>query len=197
MKYRPLILCIATLLLVGVIGCGGSQTAPPATETAAPRIGPGGPVLRGLTSGRQITAPDGRYAMFVPADWLEVNAGLAEVSFRSSDASDPYSVSVTREQLNGLRQPQAYAESGRRSVSNVYSNVLTLSMSPVQVGEIPAYRWLYTATVGGSERLFYQLFLIDGGEGFVVTGNAPVASDFSDAQVLFDSIAGSISFARG
>jgi hypothetical protein len=135
--------------------------------------------------------------MFVPADWLEINIGLAEVSFRSSDLSDPYSLNVAREQLEGIRQPQVYAEAGRRSVSGVYSNVLTLSMTPVQVGEVAAYRWVYTAVAGGSERLYYQLYLIDGGEGFVVTGNAPVTSDLSRVQALFDSIAGSISFARG
>lgn len=166
-------------------------------ETPEQRIGPGGPILRGLTSGRQVTAPDGRYAMFVPADWLDVNVGLAELSFRSSDGAGPLLLSIAREPLTQTRQPQVYAEAGRRSVSAIYSQVLTLSMTPVQVGEIPAYRWMYTATVGGREQLFYQLFLIDGGEGFVVTGNAPVSSDFTDVQALFDSIAGSISFARG
>jgi hypothetical protein len=197
-KDRPIIVLLLALALGTTVGCGGNQTAAsPTTSPSARVVGPGGPVLRGLTAGRQVTAPDGRYALFVPADWLEVNAGLAELSFQSSDAANPYSISIAREQLVETRQPQVYAEAGRRSVSAVYANVLTLSMTPVQVGEIPAYRWMYTATVSGRERMFYQLFLIDGGEGFVVTGNAPVTSDFSDAQELFDSISGSISFARG
>jgi hypothetical protein len=196
-NFQPIIVSIVLLVIVGAAGCGGSQPAEPVSDAAAPQTGPGGPILRGLTSGRQVMAPDGRYSMFVPADWLEINIGLAEVSFRSSDLSDPYSLNVAREQLEGIRQPQVYAEAGRRSVSGVYSNVLTLSMTPVQVGEVAAYRWVYTAVAGGSERLYYQLYLIDGGEGFVVTGNAPVTSDLSRVQALFDSIAGSISFARG
>jgi hypothetical protein len=197
-KDRPIIVLLLALALGTTVGCGGNQTvASPTTSPSARVVGPGGPVLRALTAGRQVTAPDGRYALFVPPDWLEVSAGLAELSFQSSDAANLYSISIAREQLVETRQPQVYAEAGRRSVSAVYANVLTLSMTPVQVGEIPAYRWMYTATVSGRERMFYQLFLIDGGEGFVVTGNAPVTSDFSDAQELFDSISGSISFARG
>lgn len=193
-----MMLCVAASLVAVMAGCGGNQPADSATETAAPSVGAGGPVLRGLSSGRQVMAPDGRYSLFVPADWIEIDIGLAEVSLRSTDSSDnTYSLNVARERLAGIRQPQVYAEAGRRAVSGLYGNVLTLSMSPVQVGEIPAYRWVYTATVGGSDRLYYQLFLIEAGEGFVVTGNAPITSNYEQAQALFDSIAGSLSFARG
>lgn len=185
------------ILTVVVGGCGGQAAFDEPTATSAPQIGPGGPVLRGLNAGRQVLAPDGRYSMYVPADWLEVNAGLAEVSFQSPPTDNGFSVSVTREQLSGIRQPQVYAEAGRRSVSNVYQNVLTLSMAPVQVGEVAAYRWLYTARVSGRDQMYYQLFLIDGGEGFVVTGSAPATSNTSDILALFDAMAGSISFARG
>jgi hypothetical protein len=144
-----------------------------------------------------VIAPDGRYSMFVPGDWVEVAVGLSEITYRSPDATSTMILSVSREELVDIRRPQAYAEAGRRSVTAIYSNVLTLSMTPVQVGGIEAYRWIYTATVSGSERLFYQLFLIDGNEGFVVTGFAPATVDFGTTQALFDSMAGSINFARG
>jgi hypothetical protein len=195
-KYRFVVTCIV-LVIAGGSACGGSSQTEVATETAAPHIGPGGPILRGLTAGRQVLAPDGRYSLYVPAEWLELNVGLAEVSFRSPEANSVYQVSVTREQLDGIRQPQVYAEAGRRGVSRVYQNVLTLSMSPVQVGEVAAYRWVYTATTAGRDQMFYQLFVIDGGEGYVVTGSAPVTTEVSQMQALFDSIAGSLSFARG
>ena len=42
-----------------------------------------------------------------------------------------------------------------------------------------------------------KLFIIDGRQGFVLTGSAPRHADERAMQALFDSIAGSLTFVRG
>jgi hypothetical protein len=44
---------------------------------------------------------------------------------------------------------------------------------------------------------YYQYFVLDGAQGFVLTGTAPSAADHSATQRLFDGIAGSLTFVRG
>jgi hypothetical protein len=193
---RLRVITLVALFSVVLAGCGG-EPEPTATPMGQVQIGPGGPILPGLTSGRQVMAPDGRYAVFVPADWIEIGSGIAEVTYRSPDLEAAMTVSIARERLAEIRRAQAYAEAGRRSVSAVWTDVITLTMTPVQVGDVHAYRWLYTATVSGAERLVYQLYIVDGNEGFVLTGFAPIDSDFAQSQATFDAIAGSISFGVG
>jgi hypothetical protein len=193
---RARVVLLAVMASVCLYGCNGERM-PAATPTEALRVGPGGPILRPLVSGRQVLAPDGRYALFVPADWIEVPSGVAEVTYQSPDPVDTLTVSIAREQLSETRRAQSYAEAGRRSVSAVWSNVITLTMAPVQVGEVSAYRWVYTASIGNVERLVYQLYIVEGSEGFVLTGFAPRDADIDAAQAVFDAIGGSISFGVG
>jgi hypothetical protein len=187
---------VIAMLLLGVLaGCGrGDQPAPTLPTTSQPAAGQ---QLQPLTSGRDVTAPDARYSLRVPLDWVEAGAPVAEVSYRSTDPASPLQLSIVREQLATIRQPQAYAEAGRRQVSEVYRNVITLSLSPVRIGNREAWRWTYTAESGGQERYFYQLYIVDGSVGLVLTGLAPIQYDFNQAQATFDSIAATITFARG
>lgn len=191
---------IATLLLTATLlalsGCGisrGSDAGP--TATSPPPLS--GQALQPLEAGRDVLAPDGRYSLRVPSDWLTANAPVAEVSYRSPDLASSTSFTVVRENLTSIQRPQAYAEAARREITSQYRNVLTISLAPVRVGNHEAYRWIYTATRGSEDFYFYQLFVIDGGEGFVLTGLAPVTSDFATTQATFDAIAGTMLFARG
>jgi hypothetical protein len=191
-RAAPSILIFAVLTLAAA--CGGS--AEPAAETpSAARIG--NLTLQPLQAGRDVTAADGRFALRVPADWVAANAPVAELSYRSPESGEQLSFSIVREELADIQRAQAYAEAGRRRIGELYQNVITLSLTPVRVGSHEAYRWVYTAGTASGEFFFYQLFLVDGGDGFVMTGLAPMTTDFAHAQSVFDSIAGSITLARG
>ncbi len=188
------------VLLISVLalsGCGGdnhSGAVAAPTDAKTDQV-PG--QLQPLVAGKDVLAPDGRYSMRVPADWIEYEDPIAELGFRTLDTSAPRSLNIVREDLQGMDRTQAYAERARQRVASIYQNVVTLSLAPVRVGDRDAYRWVYTATAGGTERLFYQLYIIDGDQGFVLTGMSPAGSSIEDSQFLFDAIAGSLSFARG
>jgi hypothetical protein len=195
-KMTSCAVIVVTLLGIALAGCGG-DSQPTATPAGQMQMGPGGPILPSLQAGRQVMAPDGRYSLFVPSDWIEIDSGIAEVTFQSSDPGEQLTISIARERLNEIRRSQVYAEAGRRSVSAVWSNVVTLTMAPVQVGDVSAHRWVYTATINGVHRLVYQLYIVDGDEGFVLTGFAPTTVDYAQSQSVFDSVAGSFSFGVG
>jgi hypothetical protein len=185
-------LVLATLTIT--VACG--DDADPAPAAPSPSRA-GGLTLQPLTAGRDVTSPDGRFALRVPADWVAANAPVAELSFRAPEDDEPLSFTIVREELAEIRRAQAYAEAGRRRIGEIYRNVITLSLTPVGVGSHDAYRWVFTADTGTGEFYFYQLYLVRGSDGFVMTGLAPITTDFSHAQSVFDAIAGSITIARG
>jgi hypothetical protein len=197
----------ALLALLGVLlaACGGDKTLrqplPTITSTPATPVAGIGPFLQPLVGGQQITASDARYSISVPRDWVTIQAPPAELAFAqpSSSASSGVTVNMAREPLGptGISDAQAYANAGRQRVSTIYQNVVTLSFDPVQVGTHGAWRWIYTAHTGGADHYYYQLFVLDGAEGFVLTGVAPADTDRRATQALFDSIAGSLTFVRG
>jgi hypothetical protein len=191
-RTAPAILVVVVITLA--MACGGSSDPAAATPSAART---GNLTLQPLLTGRDVTAPDGRFALRIPADWIAANAPVAELSYRSPEPDDQLSFSIVREELTDIRRAQAYAEAGRRRIGELYRNVITLSLTPVRVGSHQAYRWVYTAGTGTGEFFFYQLFLVDGSDGFVMTGLAPMTTDFVHAQSVFDTIAGSITLARG
>jgi len=177
--------------------CGGDDSANPAS-TAADAGQPGGPnVLQPLTTGRDVQAPDGRYSLRVPGEWVQFDDQISELSFRTVAEDPALALNVVREDVGGTARVQAYAEEAREDVGRIYKNVNSFSLSPVRIGTLEAYRWIYTATIGEQSRLFYQLYVIEGGQGFVLTGYAPLDADLSSVRSTFDSIAGSLNFARG
>lgn len=187
--------CLALVTLLA--GCGGDSAAEP-TGTAASAAQSGGPVvLQPLTTGRDVSASDGRYSLRVPGEWVEYDDQISELAYRTVVEDPVLSVNIVREELGENTRVQAYAENARQDIGGIYRNVITISLSPVMVGSIEAYRWVYTATIGERERLFYQLFIVDGGQGFVLTGLAPATADVSTTRSTFDAIAGSLTFARG
>lgn len=187
-------LLVATLLA----GCGGDASDRGPRPTATSEASPGATArLVPLTSGRDVLAPDGWYTMRIPLDWTEVESPISETAVQSSSTSPRLTLNVTREQLDTITQPQAYLEATRRQISQMYENVLPISMAAVTVGDVPAYRWLYTATVSGQQRLIYQLFIVNQGTGLVLTGLAPATADFDETRRVFDSIAGTLQFGRG
>ncbi|HEY5864399.1 MAG TPA: hypothetical protein VI542_02435, partial [Candidatus Tectomicrobia bacterium] len=99
--------------------------------------------------------------------------------------------------IDGIENPRQYAEVGQQHGADIYPGVVTISSAAVRVGDRPAWRWLFTADIGEGGTLFYQLFIIDGRQGFVLTGSAPKDADQRTLQALFDSIAGSLTFVRG
>lgn len=193
---RPrLALAIALALPLLLAACGDSdkQTLDRPAGTAA-----SGPVvLTPLTAGRDLAAPDGWYTIRVPADWVESPPIVAELSARSTTGESPLSLRITREALDGITTPQAYLEATRRDINARYENVVTISLGPVRVGSVDAVRWLYTATVDGEPRMLYQLFVVQGGSGLVLTGIAPADSDYQQVGATFDTIAATLSFGRG
>ena len=178
-------------------GCGGDAAGDP-TSTTAPDAQAGSPnVLQALATGRDVLAPDGRYSLRVPGEWVQYDDPVAELAFRTVAEDPALSLNVVREDLGDNQRVQVYAEEARDRIRNIYRNVMSLSLSPVRIGALEAYRWIYTASVGARERLFYQLYVVEGGQGFVLTGSAPVAADLPTVRSMFDGIAGSLTFARG
>jgi hypothetical protein len=186
---------IALALLLA--GCGGDDAGNP-TSTAIGTGQQGGPnVLRPLATGREVQAEDGRYSFRVPGEWVEYEDPLAELAFRTVAEDPALALNVVREAVSENTRIQAYAEEAREDVGRLYSNVNSFSLTPVRIGSLEAYRWIYSATFGERRRLFYQLFVIEGSEGFVLTGYAPADADPSMVSSTFDGIAGSLTFARG
>lgn len=178
-------------------GCGGDDSREP-TSTVASTGQQGGPqVLAPTTTGRDVQASDGRFSLRVPNEWVEYDDPIAEMAFRTITEDPALSFNVVREEVADNTRVQVYAEEARTRIGMTYNNVISLSLTPVMVGSIESYRWIYTASIGNRERLFYQLYIVDGGQGFVLTGSAPKGADLATVRSTFDSIAGSIIFARG
>lgn len=197
MIYRRPGLALVTLLvlslLLGACGNSGKKTLEPPDGTAA--TGPA--VLTPLTAGRDLSAPDGWYTIRIPTDWVESPPVVAELAARATTGANPLSLRVTREALDGITSPQGYLEATRRDINARYEDVITVSLGPVRVGTIDAVRWLYTANVDGRPRLLYQLFVVQGGNGLVLTGVAPGDADYQQVGATFDAIAATLSFGRG
>ena len=193
-KTLPVGLLVIVLLAAGG---GDSRAHAPAAPTSDDGSSTNNATLRPLTTGRDVLAPDGRYSLRVPGEWVGFDDPIAELAFRTTTETPALAINVVREDIDANQRLQTYAESARRRVGSIYHNVISLSLGPVRIGELDAYRWVYIATVGQRERLFYQLFVIDQGQGFVLTGMAPIEADLRTTRALFDSIAGSLTFARG
>ncbi|HEX5165806.1 MAG TPA: hypothetical protein VFV93_10455 [Thermomicrobiales bacterium] len=188
---------IAFVLVLLLAGCGGDGRPDP-TSTVKTTAEPGDPhVLEPMTTGRDIVAPDGRYSLRIPGEWVEYDDPFAELSFRTVAEDPALAINVNRDEIDESTRVQVYAEEARARISRTYRNVNSLSLTPVKIGSMEAYRWIYTAAVGTIEHLFYQVFLIDAGEGFVLTGSAPIDVDIDLVRPIFDGIAGSMTFARG
>lgn len=190
-----LLLTILTALPLILAACGDSnkQTFEKPDGTAA-----SGPVaLTPLSAGRDLSAPDGWYTIRIPIDWIESPPLIAELAARETTGANPMSLRITREDLDSITTAQAYLEATRRDVNARYENVVTLSLGPVTINNVPASRWLYTATVDGEPRMIYQIFIVQQQSGLVLTGLAPPDADYQHVSHTFDEIAGTLSFGRG
>lgn len=197
MTHRKSFVCCLFVLALLLAGCGGDDDGNP-ISTATVTGQQGGPnVLRPLATGREVQAEDGRYSFRVPGEWVEYDDPVAELSFRTVAEDPALALNVVREAVSDNTRIQAYAEEAREDIGRIYTNVNSFSLSPVRIGSLEAYRWIYTATFGERRRLFYQLFVIEGSEGFVLTGSASIDADPSKVSSTFDGIAGSLTFARG
>ncbi|MCO5175975.1 MAG: DUF1795 domain-containing protein [Thermomicrobiales bacterium] len=190
-----LLLTILTALPLILAACGGGnkQTFERPDGTAA-----SGPVtLTPLSAGRDLSAPDGWYTIRIPTDWIESPPLIAELAARETTGANPLSLRITREALDSITTAQAYLEATRRDVNARYENVVTLSLGPVTINNVPATRWLYTATVDGEPRMIYQIFIVQQQSGLVLTGLSAPTADYQHVSQTFDAIAGTISFGRG
>lgn len=187
------------LLALLLAGCGSGDGSgngnPNPTGTSGPANGPN--VLQPLTSGRDVQPSDGRYSLRVPGEWVQYDDPIAELAFRTVAETPSLSMNVVREEVPDNPRVQVYAEEARERIARLYRNVNSMSLAPVKIGNIEAYRWIYTASVGQQQRLFYQVYIVDGGQGFVLTGSAPISADVPTVREMFDAIAGSLTFARG
>ncbi len=185
---------VLALLLVGC-GSGNDNEILSATGTSGASDGPN--VLQPLTTGRDVQPSDGRYSLRVPGEWVQYDDPIAELSFRTVAEDPSLSMNVVREDVPDNPRVQVYAEEARDRIGRLYRNVNSMSLAPVKIGSLEAYRWIYTATIGEQSRLFYQVYIVDGNQGFVLTGSAPISADVPTFRETFDSIAGSLIFARG
>jgi hypothetical protein len=210
---------LALLLLASVLaGCGSGQSdrgdLPPMPPTMTPDPVPDlsqpsqppeavleGEALAGLTEGEEVVPADQRYALVIPALWVAGSAPSADIAYRESGGlteDHEYAYNVMREQLPaGISTARAYAESGRENVETTFSDVETVSFEPVQFNDIQGFRWVYTLTVTVDTVFVHQIYVVDAGTGFLLTGSAPADGDLDAAHELFDSISGSFSFPRG
>lgn len=171
------------------------------TPVVTPTAVPDGERLEPIDDGQEVEPADRRYSIVMPKYWVQGTAPPADIAYRESGGTPTdhgYAYNVMREKLPAsIRTVEQYVEHGRRAVEERLVDVETLSLEPVQVAGMQAMRWVYTATVTADQVLIHQIYLIDGGTGFLLTGSAPADGDLSSAHDLFDSIAGSFSFPRG
>lgn len=190
------VVALGSLLLLGACGGDGAGRGPRPTSTVV--ASPGAAVrLQPLEAGRDVLAPDGWYTLRIPLDWTQADSPISETAVQSPAGDDRLTLNVSREELDGITQPQAYLESTRRQINLLYRNVLPISMAPVMVGDVSAYRWMYTATVSGQQRLIYQVFIVNQGTGLVLTGLAPSNASYDETRETFDAIVGTLRFGRG
>jgi hypothetical protein len=189
----------AWLLALAVLlaACGGDDNSDPTSTTATDDATRAPNALAPLKTGRDVQAPDGRYSLRVPGEWVQYDDPIAELAFRTVGEDPSLSFNVVREDVGDNPRVQAYAEDARNNIGNTYSNVISLSLTAVKIGTVDAYRWIYTATVGQRQHLFYQVYVVEHSQGFVLTGLAPMGTDVDTVRSTFDAIVGSMTFARG
>jgi hypothetical protein len=173
--------------------------AAPAVVTPAPE--PVGEILEPLEDGQEVIANDQRYSIVMPPFWVPGSAPGADVAYRESGSTPVdhgWAYNVMREQLPaGISGVEDYAESGRQAIENTFAEVETMSLDLVQIDGVQAVRWVYTVTVTTDSVMVHQIYLVDGGTGFLLTGSAPTTGDLGMAHSLFDSIAASFTLPRG
>ena len=211
-KLLPVLVLIAAVLTA----CGDSSQSPeglppmPPTATpvpptpvpqSEPEPEPEGEVLEPLEDGQEIVADDQRYSLMLPDFWIQGTAASADIAYRESGgtpADNEYAYNVMREQLPaGVQDVHDYAEAGRQAAEETLDDLETVSMEPVQIGDIQGVRWIYTARLTADTVMVHQVYIVDGDMGFLLTGSAPADGDLDAARDLFDSIAGSFEFPRG
>lgn len=216
-RHRWTLLLAIVLSIAVLSGCGSSDsqedlppmpptaTAVPATATPEQPAEPApeleGEVLEPIEDGKVIVADDQRYTLMLPQFWIQGTSGLADVAYREpggTPADNEFAYNVMREQLPaGVRDAHDYADSGRAAAEETLDDVETISMEPVQIGNIQGVRWIYTAPLTADTVMVHQVYIVDGDTGFLLTGSAPGDGDLDLARDLFDSIAGSFEFPRG
>lgn len=218
-RHRWTLLLAVALVAAVLSGCGGSSesqedlppmpptaTAVPATATPEqqaeqPSPDLDGEVLEPLEDGKVIVADDQRYSLMLPELWIQGTSGMADIAYREpggTPSDQEFAYNVMREQLPaGIRDAQDYAEAGRSAAEETLDDVETMSMEPVQIGNIQGVRWMYTAPLTADTVMVHQVYIVDGDTGFLLTGSAPADGNLDSARELFDSIAGSFEFPRG
>jgi hypothetical protein len=206
------------MLMLLLAGCGGGSTGssdlPPIPPTMTVQPVPTGepidltptPALEGqlltpLKDGQKVTAEDRRYSLQMPQFWVRGTAAPDNIAFRESGGTpdvDGFSYRVTRDPLPpSVRTVAEFAEVQQEVLRGSFESVETLSVDPVQIGAIQGIRGVYTTGAGADAMLVHQVYLVDAGTGFVLTGSAPLDGDTDAARELFNQIAGSFSFPRG
>lgn len=197
MLVRSALLCV--IILLSLSACGGNDdiSSRNATLTTEAQTAIDNRVLQPLVAGREFTAPDGRYSLRVPADWIKEERALADLAFHSSAPGDPLRFNITSERNPDSRTLQGYAQAARQTVEETFVNVLSISFTPIKVGERDAMRWLYTATVSNAKHLYYQIYVVEGDRAYVLTGIAPTDANVEETRGMFDAVAGSFKLGRG
>lgn len=215
--WKSIALLVGTFILTAC-GGGGEEAAsadlPPMPPTATPVAPtpsptpiltptphPEGEVLDPIENGQEVAPADDRYSIVIPTFWVQGTAPPADIAYRESGGTPTdrgFAYNVMREELPAdISSAEEYAEAGREAVEERFADVETISMESVQVAGVQGVRWVYTTTIVREVVLVHQVYLVDGGAGFLLTGNAPADGDRSAAYDLFNSIAGSFSFPRG
>lgn len=199
MFVRTLIVSACLCAMLAMAACGGadSDNARDATQTSEAAANVDARMLQPLVAGREFTAPDGRYSVRVPADWIKEERALADLAFHSSAPGSDVRFNITSETNPSSRTLQGYAQTARQTVEETFTNVLSVSFTPVQVGGREAMRWMYTAQVNNASRLYYQLYVVESDRAYVLTGIAPAEASFDEIRVTFDAVAGSFKLGRG
>ena len=160
-----------------------------------------GDLLDPIEDGQEVEAGDRRYSIVIPEFWVRGTAPSADIAYRESGGTTVdhgYAYNVMREDLAGdVDDAWAYAEAGRQAAEETLPEVETMSFEPVRVGTIQGVRWVYTSRLTNDTVMVHQVYIVDGGTGFLLTGSAPADGDLDAAHELFDSISGSFSFPRG
>lgn len=175
-------------------------TVPPATRgtvaiaDGSPTRGtetPWGMPLPVLPTGQPHDDAQGRFSLTVPIGWTRLAIEEADVTFSSPPdrAGSSAGVNVVRERVPAGTDLDGYNGASEAVLGRDYPDFRLFGLTRVTVDGRPAYKRVFTATVGGRPTQLQQVTLIDRETAYIVTCAAPREA-FALFSPLCEQIAG-------
>lgn len=173
MKLKTLFVAVFSLLIL-FTGCS-SET----TDESVP-------------DGMQLLSDENvDFTAYVPSDWtVDMSTGTVSAYVSSVDSSN---VSITGSVLEDMQMtPDEYWESYKADFETTFSDMEYVGEVPIAttLDSVAANKYVYTATVTGTEYQFMQVVCITGGEVYVITYTSTpdkYEDNIEDVESILDS----------